>query len=235
MKTNYSNDRPIGPFQRLKNFFCRTKGNKKIEAYEPAFNSKQTASYDSKPEIEIPESEKKDASTLMTEDRFCGLIGNSQSSSNIYETLSTLSDDELFGFRYWWEHFSKISYRQDLWAAIYIYRGGCGDDSFDYFRFWLITQGRDVFYNALNNADSLCDVFANVRDEDPTDEDADYLVMDILNRRNNDSDYYYRALKGYRMPEEELPGIEFEWEEGDEESMRRVCPRTFDRWWGECR
>ena len=31
MKTNYSNDRPIGPFQRLKNFFCRTKGNKKIE------------------------------------------------------------------------------------------------------------------------------------------------------------------------------------------------------------
>ncbi len=59
--------------------------------------------------------------------------------------------------------------------------------------------------------------------------------MDILNRRNNDSDYYYRALKGYRMPEEELPGIEFEWEEGDEESMRRVCPRTFDRWWGECR
>ena len=97
MKTNYSNDRPIGPFQRLKNFFCRTKGNKKFEAYEPAFNSKPTASYDSEPEIEIPESEKKDASTLMTEDRFWGLIGNSRSSSNIYETLSTLSDDELFG------------------------------------------------------------------------------------------------------------------------------------------
>lgn len=26
--------------------------------------------------------------------------------------------------------------------------------------------------------------------------------------------------------------FEFEWEEDDEDSIRKVCPRTFDKWWG---
>ncbi len=237
MKTNYTDGKQGGLFQRLKIFFCGN-NNRQAGVYgtEPKeTNTNQAAASGSEPEIEIPESEKKDASKLMTEDRFWELIGNSKSPDSLYDRLSSLSEDELFGYRYWWEHFCDISYRQDLWAAVYIYRGGCGDDSFDYFRFWLITQGRDVFYNAMKNADSLCDAFADVKEEDPTDEDADYVVMDILNRRNNDSDYYDRAERRYRWPKEELPEMEFEWEEDDEESLRKVCPRTFDRWWGECR
>lgn len=31
-----------------------------------------------------------------------------------------------------------------LWAAAYIANGGCSDDGFDYFRGWLIAQGREV-------------------------------------------------------------------------------------------
>ena len=26
--------------------------------------------------------------------------------------------------------------------------------------------------------------------------------------------------------------FDFEWDEDDEESIRKVCPRTFDKWWG---
>src|SRR5258708_32329909 len=41
------------------------------------------------------------------------------------------------------------SYRWDLWAVAYIVRGGCGDDEFDYFRGWLILQGKSIFTKAL--------------------------------------------------------------------------------------
>jgi hypothetical protein len=37
------------------------------------------------------------------------------------------------------------SYTNPLWAAAYVINGGCSDDGFDYFRGWLIAQGREVF------------------------------------------------------------------------------------------
>ena len=37
------------------------------------------------------------------------------------------------------------SYRTPLWAAAYVINGGCSNDGFDYFRGWLILQGREVF------------------------------------------------------------------------------------------
>src|SRR5262249_52563610 len=40
--------------------------------------------------------------------------------------------------------FLARSYHWDLWAVAYAARGGCGDDEFDYFRQWLILQGREV-------------------------------------------------------------------------------------------
>ncbi|MEV4599004.1 DUF4240 domain-containing protein [Amycolatopsis sp. NPDC049253] len=50
------------------------------------------------------------------------------------------------------------SYRSPLWAAAYLINGGCSDDGFDYFRGWLVTQGREVFTRALADPDSLADV-----------------------------------------------------------------------------
>ena len=31
------------------------------------------------------------------------------------------------------------------------------------------------------------------------------------------------------------PEIKFEWDEDDEESIKRICPRTFMKWWGNNR
>ncbi|MFD6970277.1 DUF4240 domain-containing protein [Streptomyces sp. NPDC059979] len=47
------------------------------------------------------------------------------------------------------------SYRSPLWAAAYVINGGCSDDGFDYFRGWLLTQGRATFDAALADPDSL--------------------------------------------------------------------------------
>jgi hypothetical protein len=47
------------------------------------------------------------------------------------------------------------SYQMPLWAAACVIQGGCSDDGFEYFRGWLILQGRRVFEAALGDPDSL--------------------------------------------------------------------------------
>ena len=46
------------------------------------------------------------------------------------------------------------AYRWDLWAVAYIINGGCSDDGFEYFRGWLIAQGKDYFEAALKNPEN---------------------------------------------------------------------------------
>jgi hypothetical protein len=50
------------------------------------------------------------------------------------------------------------SYRNPLWAAAYVINGGCSDDGFDYFRGWLVAQGREVHDRAVADPDSLAEV-----------------------------------------------------------------------------
>lgn len=50
------------------------------------------------------------------------------------------------------------SYQAPVWAAAYVINGGCSDDGFDYFRGWLITQGRTVFEQVVADVDQLADL-----------------------------------------------------------------------------
>src|SRR5215475_13181372 len=67
------------------------------------------------------------------------------------------------------------SYRADLWAAAYVINGGASDDGFDYFRGWLIAEGRDVYDRALADPDSLAThpaiIEAAASGDDPEDPD----------------------------------------------------------------
>ena len=47
------------------------------------------------------------------------------------------------------------SYQIPLWAAAYVVNGGCSDDGFDYFRGWLIGQGREVFEHVVADPDEV--------------------------------------------------------------------------------
>lgn len=53
-----------------------------------------------------------------------------------------------------WE-LMAASYRAPLWAAAYLINGGCSDDGFEYFRGWLIAQGREVFERVVADPDAL--------------------------------------------------------------------------------
>ena len=91
-----------------------------------------------------------------------------------------------------------------------------------------------MFYNALENADTLCEVFSELEDPEgedyPEQEDLAYAVKTVLQERTGNEDYLYIVEDNYSLPQN-IQEIEFEWEEDDEESIRKICPRTFDKWW----
>lgn len=176
----------------------------------------------------------KKVSSLLTQDQFWGIIDNSDKGSKLEELLEKLSEDELFGYDYWWNYYHKKSYNQSLWAVAYVVLGGCSDDGFDYFRYWLLTRGKAVFTSAMENADTLCDEFELLtEDEYPENEEVAYLVMDVFeNQLGKDfDDAMLEASSRINFEEVPLPQIDFEWDEGDEDSIKKVCPNTFAKWW----
>jgi hypothetical protein len=66
--------------------------------------------------------------------------------------------------------FLQRSYLAKLWAAAYLINGGCSDDGFDYFRGWLLAQGKTVFFAAIANPDSLAEVLPHLPGWQPGEE-----------------------------------------------------------------
>ncbi|KAF2509093.1 DUF4240 domain-containing protein [Flavobacterium foetidum] len=129
----------------------------------------------------------------LTEDKFWQIIETSlKTNNNLYPTLDeqqevlvselkNLSIKEIVAYECIFGDLENKAYRQDLWAVAYIVMGGCSDDGFMDFRNWLITRGRDVFYKALENVDSLCLEFNKIQEEDiPSWEEASYLPIHVI-------------------------------------------------------
>ena len=76
--------------------------------------------------------------------------------------LSAMSPAAIVGFEQAYDDVTSEGWRWDLWAAAYLMRGGCSDDGFDYFRGWLVAQGRAVWERAVADPDSLADALATL-------------------------------------------------------------------------
>jgi len=74
--------------------------------------------------------------------------------------LSRLDVDNIITWYLIFEKYRALAYKQRLWAAAATMMSGGSDDSFDYFRGWLIAQGKDVYLTTLRDPDSLADVEA---------------------------------------------------------------------------
>lgn len=113
---------------------------------------------------------------MMDENAFWNIISSSREQAGgkqdaqcdaLTVLLLALSIEDIESFE---GHFSTLmarSYRWELWAAAYLVLGGCSDDCFSYFRYWLISMGREHFEAALANPDNLADI-----DLPPDDEEA---------------------------------------------------------------
>ena len=76
----------------------------------------------------------------------------------IENNLNELSPEEIIEFDNINRELINNAYDWNLWGAAYVINGGCSDDSFMDFRGWLIGQGKEVYFKALSNLDSLSEL-----------------------------------------------------------------------------
>ena len=103
----------------------------------------------------------------MNVDEFWELIDTTREASGgniskqvhlLVEILAKRSIDEILGFEATMINLIDNAHIATLWDAAEIIGCGCSDDGFEYFRGWLISQGRTVYENALADPESLLDL-----------------------------------------------------------------------------
>jgi len=116
------------------------------------------------------------------------------------------------------------SYRLSLWAAAYLVNGGCSDDGFEYFRGWLIMQGRQAYERVVSDPDALASLAA-IRAKAPSRRLVECEDTLHIGARA------YRAATGEDLPRRvlriEYPELDPEWDFDfdDHAEMTRRLPR----------
>lgn len=110
----------------------------------------------------------------------------------LQQKLQSLPPTEIIEFERIFLGLDAKANHWDLWAAAYIIEGGCSDDGFRYFRAGLIGLGRDAYYDALRDPNTLAR--QPTRGVDFSQEELIYAAVEA-----------YEAVTGEPMPELELP------------------------------
>ncbi|MEU2871333.1 DUF4240 domain-containing protein [Streptomyces olivoreticuli] len=142
----------------------------------------------------------------------------------LVERLMQLDPDVVVDFARHFEARYNRSYLWDLWGAASVLLNGASDDAFDYFRCWLIGQGREVFEGGIHDPDHLAELLDDFDDEvDGDGEDLGYAA-----------DEAYEQLTGAETPDLGLPappreplGTPFDLE--DESALAERFPRLWSR------
>lgn len=76
-------------------------------------------------------------------------------SQKLYEELVRHSPQEILDWYLISQEYLKAAYRNDLWAAATALGAHASDDGFIDFRTWLISQGKEIYMEAMHDPDSL--------------------------------------------------------------------------------
>jgi hypothetical protein len=156
-----------------------------------------------------------------------GATDDVQARERLALRLASLPDEHLVDFYRYFHRLVDDADRGDLWAAGRLLNGGHGsDDGFDYFREWLVAQGRDVYERALADPDSLSHLhFAPTEGSRAEWEGIAYEAVRV---------YEERTQRPFPRPPPDptarfrTPG--WNWEDYTDEVMAQRLPRLWERY-----
>lgn len=141
--------------------------------------------------------------------------------------LRGLTLDDLKSFEVTFRRCLNDAYTWDLWGAAYVIHGGCSDDSFEYFRRWLVSKGREVYDPALADPDGMAQLDVAAGPHGMWEfEEIYYVANRVFREKGGQGD-----LRDYSEPEAGLGGFEPSGEpfEEDEEHLARRYPNLWRR------
>jgi uncharacterized protein DUF4240 len=161
----------------------------------------------------------------ITDERFWALIDEARTGSDasaspkrLAKVLGALSPTEIQEFGHmFYEKLCDLN-QWTLWGAGHVITGGMGDDSFHYFRSWIIGKGKQAFEFALSNPDDLAPLIDN---DEVDNELLEYVALEILKTKGIQEDPRERAD---HSPDDEPAGEPF-----DENTVTERFPKLAAR------
>lgn len=177
-------------------------------------------------------------SEMLNEEKFWKIVSKSllntedeyEQEAKLIDEIAKLSPKEMIGFRLRTDKLLHDTYNSEMWCAGYIMNGGCSDDGFEYFRNWIISRGKEVYYKAKENPDSLMSEISKNRD-DYDFEGFWYVALGAFNKRTGKHLYDYIDYDKFKTREGNYPHFEFNWNSEEPNTMKEVCPNLFDKLW----
>jgi len=129
-----------------------TKINNQMGIFDKLFGKKEPA----KKEIsETYNQEIEKTSEMLDETIFWNIVDSSVKNTKnqdaqerfLVKEIEKLTPKQMIGFRLRTDKLLYDTYNSEMWCAGYIMNGGCSDDGFEYFRNWIISRGKDTYYN----------------------------------------------------------------------------------------
>jgi len=164
----------------------------------------------------------------MSEEQFWNLIettvndsaDGSIDASELVQALSVLPVSGILSFGERCDILFVDSRLWALWGAASLIHDGAPDDTFDYFRSWLIGRGRETYERAIINPDSLAEI--------ATPEALDDVVYCAAGTA-------YRTLTGEELPVplREWPDLEKSFDLNDDSEMQNRYPGLYVKFRGE--
>lgn len=179
-------------------------------------------------------------SEMLNEDVYWQLIADSLENSTdqdeqeeyLVSRLEKLTPAEMIGFRLRTDKLLYDTYNSEMWCAGYIMNGGCSDDGFEYFRNWVISRGKEVYYKAKENPDSLIDQ----SDDDIEEFEFEsfwYVALAAFNNITGKDLYDFIDDDAFKFKEGNYPNFQFTWDDGNPDSMKAICPQLFEKMWDQ--
>lgn len=177
-------------------------------------------------------------SEMISEDQYWSMIKTSlqyndqnKQLADLTAALKKLPLKEVIGFKLRTDKLLSDTYTSEMWCAGYVMMGGCSDDAFQYFRCTVISEGKDIYYAAMHDPDTL--VVLEGKDTDFDFESFWYVADEVFEARTGEELNDYIDEDTFLYGESNYPDIKFNWNQDDPESMKKICPKLFEKHWEE--
>lgn len=178
------------------------------------------------------------SSEMMDEGIYWSIIENSIKGTDNQEDqelfliaeIEKLTPIQMIGFRLRTDKLLFDSYNSELWCAAYIISGGISDGGFEYFRCWLISQGKEVFYNVKAKPDSLYHQVVEGK-ESYEFEGFWYVAMNAFKNSTGEDLYSFIDYDQFVTNDENYPLLKFNWNVEEPQTMEKICPVLFKNLW----
>ncbi len=144
--------------------------------------------------------------------------------------LEKLTPEEIIGFRLRTDQLLYDTYNSELWCAAYIINHGCSDGGFEYFRCWLLSRGKKVFYDAKANPDSLLAVLDKEKKEYEF-EGFWYVAVNAFKNTTQKELFNFIDYETFTTNDENYPILKFSWNIENPQTMQQICPVLYANLW----